>query len=154
MSAVSWPPFATSHVPHPILWSPQGIIEALPVHAKQNETLEEVDIDLTAQFSFGSYDAQPEFPGALSSGGPRPEVIAWATGFGRAGLESAGAMPAMRPFGCVGAYDGHKAATGTKGTQLGRVVVDSSWHHWFDSFHGRAGGVLHLFDVVETNRHV
>lgn len=31
----------------------------------------------------------------------------------------------IRSFGVVGAFDGHRAG-------VGRVVVDATWHHWFD----------------------
>ena len=133
---VSWPPFAAAQAPHPILCSRQGAIESLPVHARQNEALEEVD--RTSAFSFGAYRSQPEFPGA-SGDGPRPEVIAWAAGLGGPGIGSADPHRSLGPFGCVGAYDGHTALSPATGTAIGRVVVDSSWHHWFDSYHGRAG---------------
>ncbi len=131
---VSWPPFAAAQAPHPIMHSPRGAIESLPVHVRQNEALEE--IDPSSEFSFGAYRSRPEFPGA-SGDGPRPEVIAWAASLG--GPAPAGPDRAIRPFGCVGAYDGHKAASPETGAAVGRVVVDSSWHHWFDSYHGRTG---------------
>ena len=121
---LSWSPYATVHTPHPVLWSPAGAIEALPVHARQNEVFEEADIDFTAEFDLGTGKHHPEFPSALT-GGPRPEVVAWATGAGTT----------VGPIGAVGVYDGHKVRSPQSAEQIGRIVVDSSWRHWFDSYH-------------------
>ena len=64
------------------------------------------------------------FPPPLT-GGPRPEVVAWATGAGTS----------VGPVGAVGIYDGHKARSPRSSELVGRIVVDSSWRHWFDSYH-------------------
>ena len=121
---LSWSPYATVQSPHPVLWSPTGTIDTLPVHARQNEIFDEADIDLAAEIDLGPDRHDPEFPSALT-GGPRPEVVAWATGAGTT----------VGPDGAVGVYDGHKARSPRSGEALGRIVVDSSWRHWFDSYH-------------------
>lgn len=131
---LTWSPYSTVHAPHPVLWSPDGAIEGLPVHPRQSEVLEEADINFTAEFSVGGYRSQPEFPSALA-GGPRPEVIAWATGAGASMAPNPTPVSPVRPFGAVGVYDGHKALGPKSGCGIGRIVVDSSWRHWFDSYH-------------------
>ncbi|MEZ4296915.1 MAG: DUF1805 domain-containing protein [Polyangiaceae bacterium] len=109
--------------PHPLLSGPGGEpIDVLPDHPHEGECY--VPSDLTRTFQFDGYGGQ-EYP---ARGGPRiaPEVIATSRVIG--GHETAffGNRPKPhvvgRTFGSIGAYDGHRAG-------VGRVVVDSTWHH-------------------------
>jgi hypothetical protein len=97
--------------PHPILCGPDGVIKFLPDH--MHEGLCEVPADLTNSFSFAGYTAE-EYP-SPNGVQERPEVIAWATTRNTDNAE----------FGVLAAYDGHQAG-------VGRVVVDATWHHWFN----------------------
>jgi hypothetical protein len=97
--------------PHPVLCGPDGRVTYLPDH--MHEGLVEVPSDLTQSFTFAGYTTQ-EYPNT-SSGRVAPEVIAEATTRNTDGSQ----------YGVIGAYDGHNA-------NVGRVVVDATWHHWFN----------------------
>lgn len=96
--------------PHPVLCGPSGIIDYLPDH--MHEGLCEVPSDLTRSYTFDGYTTQ-EYPQVGSAPHP-PEVIARATNTVTGG-----------EFGVLAAYDGHRAS-------IGRVLVDATWHHWFN----------------------
>lgn len=97
--------------PHPVLCGPAGVIDLLPDHMHEGRC--EVPSDLSRTFTFAGYTTT-EYP-TVNGHQPQPEVIAWATTRNTDGAE----------FGVLGAYDGHHAG-------VGRVVVDATWHHWFN----------------------
>lgn len=110
--------------PHPLLCGPRGVIDVLPDHMHEGECI--VPDDLGQSTSFDGYNSV-EYP---SAGGfqPVPDVVA-------KGIVSAhetdntaiGSVQDVtsnaKEFGCIGAYDGHSA-------QVGRVVVQSTFHHF------------------------
>lgn len=98
--------------PHPVLCGPDGVITYLPDH--MHEGLCEVPANLGNSFTFNGYHTV-EYP-APGGTQERPEVIAWATTRNTTNAE----------FGVLAAYDGHRAGG------IGRVVVDATWHHWFN----------------------
>ncbi|HEX8156388.1 MAG TPA: hypothetical protein VF526_03280 [Solirubrobacteraceae bacterium] len=98
--------------PHPVLCGPKGPITHLPDHMHEGHC--EVPSDLSKSFTFDGYKTT-EFP-TLNGHQQSPEVIAWAT---------SAADTNDRQFGVLGAYDGHRSG-------VGRVVVDATWHHWFN----------------------
>ncbi|WP_280151656.1 hypothetical protein [Piscinibacter sp. XHJ-5] len=113
--------------PHPLLCSPEGIVRQLPDHAHEGHC--EVPANLDLRVTTGGYD-QDEYP---LVGGSRlsPVVVAHATVIG--GHETfAPYKPAVngRIFGVIGAFDGHRAERA--GRRMGRVVVDATWHHFFN----------------------
>ncbi len=124
-----WPYF-WRRSPHPVLCGKDGPIRILPDHPHEGEVV--VPDDLTDVPSFGSYSA-PEYPDF--SGSPLlPEIIAWA----RVQDDHTNVTDAnkgvcnAKEFGAIGAYNGHCVG-------VGRVLVDSTWHHWFDvNLTGRA----------------
>ena len=69
--------------------------------------------DLTRSWNFSGYTAV-EYP-TVAGVQERPQVIAWATTRNTDGSD----------FGVLAAYDGHRA-------NVGRVLVDATWHHWFN----------------------
>lgn len=97
--------------PHPVLCGPDGVIDWLPDH--MHEGLCEVPADLTKSYTFAGYTTT-EYP-TVNGVQERPEVIAWARTRNTDNAE----------FGVLAAYDGHRAG-------VGRVVVDATWHHWFN----------------------
>ncbi|PKB00515.1 hypothetical protein B0O79_3981 [Flavobacteriaceae bacterium MAR_2009_75] len=96
--------------PHPLLCSPKGIINIMPDH--QHEGLVEVPSDLSQTWTFNGYSSK-EYP-SKSGHQEVPEVIARGTNFDD-----------NTDFGMIATYNGHNVG-------VGRVVVDSTWHHWFD----------------------
>ena len=116
--------------PHPVLCGKDGVIDVLPDHPHEGEVIEPANP--TAQFSFGNYTNRPEYPD-VNGHRELPQIIAWANVLGDH-TEGRGGQPGTdrnkgpanaKEFGAVGAYDGHQGS-------VGRVVVDSTWHHWFD----------------------
>ncbi len=118
----SYSPFFRNKYPHPILCGKDGVIDILPDHPHEGEVIDShlVKIDETL------VNGKPEFPqrGGIDF---RPDVIARAqvqpdhTNASDLNKREADA----KTFGAIGAYDGYK-------TDVGRVVVDSTWHHWMD----------------------
>jgi hypothetical protein len=97
--------------PHPLLCGPDGVIEYLPDH--MHEGVCEVPKNLDAPLLAGG--SEKEYPTVRGVGQPLPQVIAWATS----------RNTDNREFGVIAAYDGHPI-------ERGRVVVDATWHHWFN----------------------
>lgn len=123
-------PFTRRWAPHPLLCGKDGVIDILPDHPHEGEVIEPTNP--TATFSFGNYTNKPEYP-APGGTRPMPEIIAWARvqgdhtegRNGNSGTDRNKGPATAKEFGAIGAYDGHLA-------NVGRVVVDSTWHHWFD----------------------
>jgi hypothetical protein len=123
-------PFQRRWAPHPILCGKDGVIDILPDHPHEGEVIEPTNP--TATFGFGNYTNKPEYP-EVNGQRVMPEIIAWARvqgdhseGRGSATGSDRNKGPAnAKEFGAIGAYNGHRA-------NVGRVVVDSTWHHWFD----------------------
>ena len=108
--------------PHPLMCGRMGRIDVFPDHPHEGECRVPPDMTL----AFGGTD---EYPPDGSGVRIEPEVVAW--GRVRAGntTRSTGPNPMKVPtvaqtFGVVCAYDGHRAAG------KGRVVCDSTWHHF------------------------
>jgi hypothetical protein len=115
--------------PHPLLSKSRGVINVLPDHMHEGECY--VDEDLTKSFDFDGYTTT-EYP-ILPKTGKRlkPEVIAEAIVIGghitdnqeNSSIDSPATIAKI--FGVLGAYDGHKV-------NVGRVAVDSTWHHFIN----------------------
>jgi hypothetical protein len=124
--------FHRARYPHPVLCSRLGRIDVFPDHPHEGEAREPDDLTL------GCRDGSPEYPAATGGGpDPAPEVVAW--GHVPAGNTAVVdnqpvklATQAHR-FGVVSAYDGHRAG-------VGRVICDSTWHHFVN---------VNLIGVVE-----
>jgi hypothetical protein len=99
-----------------------GPIDILPDHPHEGEVI--VPSDLTDSPAFCGYRAReyPDYNGVPLS----PEIIAWArVQNDHTATNSFKGAANGKEFGAVGAYDGHCV-------NVGRVVTDSTWHHWFD----------------------
>lgn len=128
---VDWrKPFLFRRWPHPLLCGKDGVIDRFPDHMHEGAVVEDDDVLLTDPLLPGSSeDEYPPYrvvvaPTAMAGpvGGsqlelrPRPEVIAYGM------VTHIEAAPIRFPL--LGVYDGEPA-------DVGRVVVDSTWHHWF-----------------------
>jgi hypothetical protein len=108
--------------PHPVLCGPRGTIRVLPDHPHEGECY--VPADLTASLTFDGYTTA-EYPTFASGGHLAPEVIATSSIIGgRSAMDVKGAVT-PRSFGAIGAWDGHRVSRG-------RVLVDATWHHFFN----------------------
>jgi hypothetical protein len=120
--------------PHPLLCSPEGMVTWLPDH--MHEGWCEVPGNLaTRTFTIGNTTLReyPDYAPPNTPGAPlAPEIVA--TGQVLPGATSPAVDPAHvgdstpangKSFGVIGAWDGHLVGKG-------RVVVDSTWHHFFD----------------------
>ena len=92
--------------PHPVLCGPTGPIDVLPDHEHEGEALAP------------AVAGNPQWP-TKSGHQEAPEVIAW----GR--VKDPAATKSGQEIGVISAYNGHMV-------DVGRVVADSTWHHWFD----------------------
>jgi hypothetical protein len=122
--------------PHSLMDTPNGVITTFPDHMHEGQVIDDNQVVLDSSLDIPGY-AQPEYPywEPVISGGaarrlpgeelrfrPVPHVVA----YGR----TTNQFFSTRRFGLVGSYDGDSVG-------LGRVVVDSTWHHWFSyNLHG------------------
>ena len=118
--------FQKRETPHPLLCGTHGIIDVLPDHPHEGEVIEPVS--MTNNFSFPGYTNKPEFPVKLDGSGEREPVHVVATAQVRARSSAQDTNKGLcngKTIGVIGAYNGHASG-------VGRVAVDSTWHHWFD----------------------
>lgn len=93
--------------PHPILCGPKGPINVFPDHQHEGEAIAPIPTAGDAHW--------PTKAGYQE----RPEVIAWGK------IKDPAATKHGKEIGLVSVYDGHNV-------DVGRIVADSTWHHWFD----------------------
>lgn len=106
-----WKPLRRVKYPHPILCGPRGAIRVMPDHAHEGDCI----------MPDSSFSA--EYPGAVPV-----EIIARGRNVvGRSKPAGMNTITDPREFGLIGVWDGHDARA-----DKGRVVVDSTWHHWFN----------------------
>ncbi len=115
--------------PHPLLCSPDGIVRYLPDHGHEGEC--EVPSDLTKTVL--GKDEYPKLPNSTQR--LAPVVVAQARvidGHNLTYNNGAQIKPPVKgdKFGVIGAYDGHRIVRDNK--RLGRIVVDATWHHFFN----------------------
>jgi hypothetical protein len=115
--------------PHPVLCGLRGPIGVLPDHMHEGEVIEPWDTSATLTFAGKSF---VEYPVDASGNQEAPQIIAWGKVLAETNVSTEGVhtgdpnnTATPRSFGVVGAYDGHRVG-------VGRVVVDSTWHHFFD----------------------
>jgi hypothetical protein len=119
-------PLRWDRVPHPLLCGAEGVIEEFPDHMHEGEVFEDDQVDFNRELDIPGYEGR-EYPPS------RPQVLARV-------LNLPGVDPLPRPvphviahgytthevrkrFALLGVYEGDPAG-------VGRVVVDSTWHHW------------------------
>ncbi|MGH8193871.1 MAG: hypothetical protein ACREQ8_05625 [Woeseiaceae bacterium] len=142
-------PFVGPWQPHPLFQSAHGVVDRFPDHMHEGEIIPDDEVRLDWPLDISGYGGAeyPSVPAVLASGltgdvspfqRPRPRVVA----YGRTtnpihpgevadvggvlpllAFPNAGSFGITKRFGLVGVYDGDRAG-------IGRVVVDSTWHHW------------------------
>lgn len=114
--------------PHPVLCGPRGIIKRMPDHPHEGHCYKPGDLHRSFTFSGATFE---EYPNAPDGSKPEPEVIAHSRHAARAPNDEKGNLN-PKTFGSIAVYDGHKA-------KIGRVLVDATWHHFFNiNLTGRA----------------
>ncbi len=114
--------------PHPLLCSADGVVRYLPDHAHEGQC--EVPANLALRVAIGGYDEE-EYPAASDGVRGAPVVVADARVQGGHSTLNPYKPPVNgKTFGVIGAYDGHRIVRA--GKRLGRVVVDATWHHFFN----------------------
>ncbi|WP_293370740.1 hypothetical protein [Nevskia sp.] len=125
--------FSRRRRPHPVLCHPElGPIDVMPDHAHEGLCFDTDEVRLdrsynwTAAGGFSDSGAKPEFPPTPEGQPTRPLVIAYGSTLGDPPQDFAkGPQPARAKFPMISVYDGHAA-------HVGRVAVDSTWHHWMN----------------------
>jgi hypothetical protein len=131
---VSGTPYLTQveSYPHPLLCGMDGVIDVLPDHMHEGQC--QVPADLTGKYVSGkqTLDEYPSYLGQSLA----PQVVAWEDIAGRAaegGFTDPGKSAGFDDnetlygdtSGAIAAWDGQLV-------NAGRVVVDSTFHHFFD----------------------
>jgi hypothetical protein len=133
-----------SSIPHALLSKPQGAISNLPDHPHEGECV--VPKNLTEALLPGSNDAEYPFLTGSTTVRVAPELVAIGTSSGGPLDDMPEFKPKVNPrcFGVIGAYDGHLAG-------VGRVVVDSTWHHFLDiNLRGTGSAKRGLYDSADN----
>lgn len=100
-----WSQFFFKREPHPLFCSQWGPIKVHPDHQHEGEAVVPATFPETEWPKIGGHQELPE-------------VIAW-------GKIKSPDADVGREVGLVSVYDGHKV-------NIGRVVADSTWHHYFN----------------------
>jgi len=104
-----WSPvaFKLRSRPHPVLCGPDGPIDIFPDHQHEGEAL--APIPAAGDSKWPTKNGHQE----------RPYVIGWGK------IKDPAATKHGQEIGVASAYDGHNV-------DVGRILADSTWHHWFD----------------------
>src|SRR6185436_18143467 len=108
--------------PHPLvqLKAPRRVLEVFPDHPHEGQCV--VPAALNTTFQLGGV-ALPEWPNDTLGAELRPEIVAMSVSHGDGFDAKAPLTP--RLFAAIVAYDGQRA-------NKGRVVTDSTWHHFIN----------------------
>jgi hypothetical protein len=142
-------PFPGAPAPHPLFQSTRGLIDRFPDHMHEGEVIPDDEVLLDQPLDIpGYFGAEYPFPSivvgsalddvALPLFRPRPRIVAYGETTIRnfpdeviarsqlsvRDLGGVNTVPFTKRFGLVGVYDGDAIG-------IGRVIVDSTWHHWF-----------------------
>jgi hypothetical protein len=122
-------PLTAARYPHPVMCGLKGPIVVAPDHMHEGEVITPWNPNVTLKFGGDEF---VEYPHDEQGRQWLPEIVAWGqvlpetnTSTEDAHIGDEGHTAIARSFGVVGAYDGHRVG-------VGRVVVDSTWHHFFD----------------------
>jgi hypothetical protein len=129
---------ASSWAVHPVLRHASGAVDCMPDHPHESECFAPTPVAGT----FAGVEEWPA-PPAAPAGSARvaPQVISVSISAGRFVVSGAptstGTKPPVKPrsFGGISAYDGDAA-------KVGRIVCDSTWHHFVNiNLNGAGAGV-------------
>lgn len=126
---------ASTWAVHPVLRHTSGAIDVMPDHAHESECLAPTPVPEV-------FAGVQEWPSPAAGGSPiAPHIVSVSMSAGRfivSGAPTAsGTKPPVYPrsFGGISAYDGDAAS-------VGRIVCDSTWHHFVNiNLNGAGAGV-------------
>jgi hypothetical protein len=116
---------------HPLLRNGEFAITVLPDHVHEGECVIPENLENVIKYGKKTFYEYPKLPGKEVR--LAPEVIAISTSAGGHLLNAFHEdIPPIEPraFNVIVAYDGHQVMV--DGNPIGRVVVDSSFHHFLD----------------------
>lgn len=109
--------------PHPILCHPvHGVIDVMPDHPDEGRCKEIAAIDLSAKTQFDN--TIDEYP-TVGDVQPKPKIIARGDTVADPPYDHQKGAANYYDFAMISVYDGYPI-------DVGRVVVDSTRHHWFN----------------------
>lgn len=113
--------------PHPVLCHPSlGPIDVMPDHAHEGLCVDTPNVNIGGSYNFDGTGNKPEYPLSTSGQQTRPTVIAYGSTLASPPYHfGKGPQPYRAKFPMISVYDGHVA-------KIGRVAVDSTWHHWMN----------------------
>jgi len=135
-------PFIFWRYPHPLLCGHQGVIDVMPDHMHEGDVMTPTGTDSASGWTGGSVpgglgttlningELIVEYP-TLAGHQESPVIVAQADVIGghitpSSEMHTGSTTPTVaQRFACIGAYDGFRSG-------VGRVAVDSTWHHFFD----------------------
>ncbi len=138
----TWWGFGIWRYPHPLLCGHKGVIDVMPDHMHEGEIITPDGADAASGWSgsgvpggmgttlningemiieYPSKDGHQERPVIVA----QADVIGGHTTPSTEGHTGSSTNTNARRFACIGAYDGLRSG-------VGRVAVDSTWHHFFD----------------------
>jgi len=138
----TWYPWGIWRYPHPLLCGHQGVINVMPDHMHEGEVITPDGTDSTSGWVGDGVpgglsttltvngEAFVEYP-TLNGHQERPVIVSQADVIGGHTTPSteyhtgSNTPVNARSFANIGAYDGLQVG-------VGRIVVDSTWHHFFD----------------------
>ena len=107
--------------PHPILsYKKNMVVDVFPDHAHEGRVLINVNLGNVCWHD----ENKQEFP-TINGIQPTPDIIAFGRVLGKGYMYPDKGVPIAQSFPLISVYDGHMVS-------IGRVVVDSTWHHWMD----------------------
>jgi hypothetical protein len=121
--------FSRYRAPHPILCHPTlGPINVMPDHPHEGRCFDPSDPTWVStrrdsSYNFNGFGGE-QFP-TVSGIRPLPKIIAWGNTLADPPLDFEKGNQPARHFPMISVYDGQKIG-------IGRVVTDSTWHHWFN----------------------
>lgn len=109
-------------IAHPLLQSPAGVIDVMPDHAHESECKIPNDLSQTMNINGKNF---VEYPTGGGGAQPRPERVSTSVSGGRFLTDAQKPPVTPRCFLGIVAYNGDVPG-------VGRIVCDSTWHHFIN----------------------
>ncbi|HEV7642352.1 MAG TPA: hypothetical protein VGO50_00295 [Pyrinomonadaceae bacterium] len=126
-------------VVHPVLRSPVGVIDVMPDHPHESECLIPTVVNQTMAIDGKNF---LEYPLNVNGNRPLPVKVSTSVSGGRFLTDALKPPVIPRCFLGITAYDGDQA-------RVGRIVCDSTWHHFINiNLNGKGNPLYNPMDFV------